>query len=678
MKTNVNRYRPVADKIIRCWEQRSGQKYGPELKKVYGVGAGQVTCCHALVNYYKHIMKTRFLIAVLCSMSLAIHAQALFNKGDEQGMEIGKLDLHQDSVAVNEALTGWWAKSEKTLDNRMVWYNEAKFGCFIHWGVYSMAGGEWNEKIVRGYAEHLMRSQKIPLAEYKERLVKPFNPTGFDADEWMRHAKEAGMKYFIVTAKHHDGFAMYFSDAYPYDMRLTRYNRDPMKELRAAARKYGMKFGFYYSHAFDWEHPDAPGNDWDYNNPGGDKLLHGANWWLNYPEFLPHAEKYVNEKSIPQIQELMKRYDPDIMWFDTPHKLPLYENVRILKAIRGISPNTVVVNGRLARFSSHNLGDYINTGDRAAYFYPVAGKYWESIPTTNESYGYSKYDLSHKPSSHFVRLLATATSKGGNILMNVGPMGNGKWDEKDVQIFKGVGDWLKVNGKAIYGNTKTGLPIQNWGVTTRKGDMIYLHVYHWPANGELIVGGLNAEIRQASILSSGNRLVCEKFRDDLLVRLPVSCPDTVNTVIALSLKDGKYKAGDSRLLMPGEKNQLLTFDALLSKGLSTGDGKVYRNYVHNWKNNDQTITWKVRLLKPATFRVNLEYNKEDKTDMGTVILEINGKPYQASYSPDQHVRNSESLYVGTIDFAPGEYEIVLKGAQYKGKQYMRPMQLTLN
>lgn len=615
-------------------------------------------------------------IGFLCV--IVINAQTVSVKGDEQGMEIGKLDLHRDSVAVHEALTGWWADSQKTLEKRMDWYSEAKFGCFIHWGVYSLAGGEWEGKPVRGYAEHLMRSRKIPLTEYRERLVKAFNPVDFDADEWMRHACNAGMRYFIVTAKHHDGFAMYFSDAYSYDMRMTAYNRDPMKELRAAARKYGIKFGFYYSHAFDWEHPDAPGNDWDYNNPGGDKLLHGTDWWLNYPEFLPHVEKYVNEKSIPQIQELMINYQPDIMWFDTPHKLPLYENIRILKAIRELSPNTIVVNGRLARFSGHNLGDYVNTGDRAAYFFPVADRYWESIPTTNESYGYSKYDTSHKPSSHFIRLLADATAKGGNILMNVGPMGNGKWDETDVRIFKEVGDWLKMNGEAIYGNLKTGLPVQNWGVTTRKDDRIYLHVYRWPENGELIVGGLSANVSQARLLVSKDKVSCEKLGSkDMIVKLPANCPDTVNTVVEVQLKNTAYTTDDARLLIPREKNILPAFDARLSKGLTAGDGKVYRNYISNWNKNDQTITWKTRLLKSATYRMSLEYNRATGSDSGSVIVEVDGKPYKASYNPVQHTPNSEKLFIATIDLEPGEHSIILKGDSYQGKQYLRPIQLTL-
>ena len=605
-------------------------------------------------------------------------AQGAFNKGDEQGLEIGKVDLQQDSIALIEALNGWWAESQKTLEKRMDWFNEAKFGCFIHWGVYSLAGGEWEGTPVRGYAEHLMRIRKIPLPEYKELLVKPFNPVEFDADEWMRHARDAGMRYFIITAKHHDGFAMYFSDAYPYDIRMTKYNRDPMKELRDAAKKYDIKFGFYYSHAFDWEHPDAPGNDWDYNNPGGDLLLHGAKWWLNYPQFLPHAEKYVNEKSIPQVQELIRNYDPDIMWFDTPHKLPLYENIRILKAIRELSPNTIVVNGRLARFSGGNLGDYANTGDRAAYFYPVKDKYWESIPTTNESYGYSKFDLSHKPSAHFIRLLASATAKGGNILMNVGPMGNGKWDEIDVKIFHEVGDWLKINGEAIYDNMATGLPVQNWGVTTRKDDHLYLHIYQWPKNGQLVVGGLSADVAKAYFVASKNAVICEKLGDkDMLVHLPAECPDTVNTVIAIQLKNTNYQTDNKRLLEPDKKNILLTFDAQLSKGLLTGDGKRFRNYVQNWTCADQSMTWNVRLLQPATYRINVEYNKENRTDTGTIIVEINGIPYKANYASNQSNLNSEKLFVATVNLAPGDHTIVLKGERYEGKQYMRPMQLIL-
>ena len=622
-----------------------------------------------------------FIVSIALSINTFASAQQ-FNKGNEQGLEIGKLDLHQDSVAVNDALTGWWSNAQKNYSQRMQWYNEAKFGCFIHWGTYSTAGGEWEGERVYGYAEHLMRIQRIPLTEYREKVVTPFNPVDFDADEWVRLARDAGMRYLIITAKHHDGFAMYFSDAYPYDMQMTRFHRDPMRELREAATRYGLKFGFYYSHAFDWEHPDAPGNDWDYDNPGGDKLLHGKNWWLEYPEFLSHAAKYVNEKSIPQIRELILNYQPDILWFDTPHKLPLFENIRILKAIRDISSD-VVVNGRLARWNDNilgefNFGDYANTGDRAAYFASVETPYWESIPTTNESYGYSLHDQSHKSVSHFVRLLASATAKGGNILMNVGPMGNGTWDKKDIDIFLGIGKWLKTNGKAIYGNVVSGIPVQNWGVTTRKNDTLYLHVYQYPKDGKLIVGGLSADIKNAFFLATGKTVACHRFgNEDMIVQLPAVCPDTMNTVVALHLKTVDYTTGKSRLLMPDETNILLTFDAKTSSGMTFGDGKKYRNYVQNWTNENQTVTWKTRLLQPTSYQIYLEFNKDNPADSGVIAVEINGKSYEVAYSSHEEVKHSDKLYITTVKLPSGEHTIVLKGIRYTGKQYLRPMSLIL-
>jgi arylsulfatase A-like enzyme/alpha-L-fucosidase len=628
--------------------------------------------------YHRYPYKVEELKKLLDSVIVSNLPASPQGKGDEQGLEIGRLDLHQDSIAIEEAFNGWWTDSQKTLEQRMEWFTQARFGCFIHWGVYSMAGGEWNGKAVSGYAEHIMRSQKIPLEEYKERLVKPFNPTAFDADEWIRQARDAGMRYFIITAKHHDGFAMYFSDAYPYDMRMTRFNCDPMKELRDAARKYGVKFGFYYSHAFDWEHPHAPGNDWDYDNPGGDKLLHGKNWWLDYPTFLKRTEQYLNEKSIPQIQELIRNYQPDILWFDTPQKLPLYENIRILKIIRETAPETLVINGRLVRFSAFNLGDYVNTGDRAAYFSPVKSKYWEAIPTTNESYGYSKYDRSHKPASHFIRLLASAVSKGGNILMNVGPMGNGKWDETDIKILKETGQWLKKNGEAIYGTLSTDIPVQNWGVTTKKDNRLYLHIFHYPKDAKLIAGGLSADVERAYLLDGGETVTCLPLGNrDMLLSLPEHCPDTANSVVVLQLKNTDYAVEKNRLLIPGERNELLVFDAQLSKGLGVGDGKQFRNYVQNWKNSEQYIRWDVRLAKPASFRLTLEYNKEKPTDSGTVVVEIDGKPCKASYASGDRTLNLESLPFADIHLDTGEHAIVLKGESFQGEQFMRPMQILL-
>jgi hypothetical protein len=283
-------------------------------------------------------------------------------------------------------------------DARLGWWREARFGMFVHWGVSSVLGGSWNGRDYKSYAEHIQRAAKIPVPVYRKEVAGVFNPTLFDADAWVRLAKETGMGYFIITAKHHDGVAMYDSKVSDYDvMDATPWRRDPMKELQAACRKHGIKFGFYYSHAFDWGEENGAGNDWDWQNPGGDKLLHGSDWWLNYPDFLPKARKYVDEKAIPQILELIRNYQPDILWFDTPHKLPPEENLRIFAAVRKADPN-IVINGRIfADVDTEllKLTDYVNTGDKPGEFAPKDGD-WEGVPTTNESFGYNSKDKSHK------------------------------------------------------------------------------------------------------------------------------------------------------------------------------------------------------------------------------------------------------------------------------------------
>ena len=405
-------------------------------------------------------LKVCFAVTVLCRQST--FAQTA---GDED-KEMFNQARECDQKSIDEAIDGWWTASMKTHEQRIQWWREAKFGMFIHWGIYSLPGGEWKGKKVGGYAEHLMRKEKISRKEYLE-LAHQFNPEKFNAEEWILQAKNAGMKYFIITAKHHDGFAIYDSKVSDFDIiDQTPFKKDPIDELATAAKKHGIKFGFYYSHAFDWEHPDAPGNDWEYNNPGGDKLIGTARWYDTHPEWLPKAVKYVDEKAIPQIKELLTKYHPDILWFDTPHKLPLSENIRILKTIRETDPD-VVVNGRLARNSANSFGDYRNTADRPAEFYPVTGD-WEAIPTTNESYGYSKYDSSHKPVSHFIQLIASAAARGGNLLMNIGPKGHGAFDQKDIAILNGIGNWMTKNGESIYGTTAGPLPYHSWGVSTQK------------------------------------------------------------------------------------------------------------------------------------------------------------------------------------------------------------------
>jgi len=319
-------------------------------------------------------MKSRW---CLWAMAAAIACGPLIAQAQEE-TDAGKGNP-RDVAAADAALKGWWTEAAKTRDERLEWWRDARFGCFIHWGVYSDLGGEFEGRRGGGYSEHIMRQLKIPLKVYKEKVVANFDPEQFNADEWVKLIKGAGMRYVIITAKHHDGFAMWPSDAYPYDIRLTKFKRDPMKELSDACHKNGLHFGFYYSHAFDWEHPDAPGNDWDYDNPGGDRALHGKDWQEKHPELVAKAAKYVEEKAVPQLKELVAKYRPDIFWMDVGGKLPFSLQLRCVQAVREADPN-VIINGRAARGLGRNWGDYVNTSDRPAELRATTGDA-ECIPT---------------------------------------------------------------------------------------------------------------------------------------------------------------------------------------------------------------------------------------------------------------------------------------------------------
>lgn len=539
-----------------------------------------------------------FTFCICSAQTSSDEDKEMFNKGKAR-----------DQKAIDEAINGWWTASMKNHDQRIQWWREAKFGMFIHWGVYSTAGGEWKGKKVNGYAEHLMRKEKISRAEYLE-LAHQFNPVKFNPEEWVTNAKKAGMRYMIITSKHHDGFAMFPSDVSDFNIKKqTPFQRDPMAELSAACKKHGLKFGFYYSHAFDWEHPNAPGNDWEYKNPGGDSNLYGGREWYDlHPELLDKAKKYVDEKAISQIRELINKYHPDILWFDTPQKLPLSENIRILKAIREID-NTVVVNGRLVRFSNSNFGDYKNTADRPAEFYPVTGD-WEAIPTTNESYGYHKFDSSHKPVSHFIRLIASAASRGGNLLMNIGPKGDGTFDVKDANILRGIGKWMDRNSESIYGTAPSPLPLQSWGVSTLKGNKLYLHIFNWPSDGNLYVGGLKAIVKNAYLLADPKKTFAVKRinEKDLLISLPKAQIDTANTVLVVPF-EGRLQTDSVRYVSTNiPVTRLLAYDAnQRGAGFSFGDGKTDRYYVEGWKTKDQSLNWSFRTNKTIDFKLIIKY-----------------------------------------------------------------------
>ncbi|WMT39073.1 alpha-L-fucosidase [Paenibacillus sp. D2_2] len=585
----------------------------------------------------------------------------------------------RDHHEIERAIDGWWPESLENMESRMAWWREARFGCFIHWGLYSLSGGRWKGSKSVGYAEHLMRMKKISQQEYQEIFIDEFNPLKFNAESWVQSIKAAGMRYLVITAKHHDGFALYPSDAYPYDIRMTPFNRDPLLELKEACAKHDIKYGFYYSHAFDWEHPDAPGNDWEYSNPGGDLRLYegeGKLWFTEHPELVPRvADNYVDHKSIPQIIELINKYEPDILWFDTPHKLPLSENLRILEAIRK-ADNRIVVNGRLAVGQGYDtFADYVNTGDRAHEIIPCEGD-WETIPTTNESYGYSIDDNSHKPVSELIQLLVKAAARGGNVLMNLGPKGDGAIDERDMVILQEIGIWLDTHGESIYGTTATPLEVQQWGESTRKENMLYLHVFDWPEDGKLVLGGLMNHIHKAWVLSdkSQQSLATRRLNYcDWIIDLPISTPTNSSscTVIAVEVA-GEPRVCSGRLI--GEKgiNVLRSFDAIVSGGMGYGDGKKGNEYIDNWTSMSQRVTWKIRAYHSMRVKVILKYKALD--DMGGVVqVELGEKMYQERIETGTDYTTVEQEF----RILAGKQDLSIVAAQIDGTELMRLYSATI-
>lgn len=437
-----------------------------------------------------------------------------------------------------------YAQSNKQ-DEKMKWWREARFGMFIHWGPYSIFGGEYNgHKQRRGGAEWIMNRCKIPVATYQE-YTSQFNPVKYDPDFWVQLAKEAGMKYIVMTSKHHDGFAMFKSKASNFNIvDFTSYNKDVIDLLAQACRKHGMKLGFYYSQAQDW------------NNPGGSAARKVMNeGWLNPDSAMVDRytsehhghwdpaqetktmEQYINEVSIPQIRELLSNYgDVAVIWWDTPVNMT-DEFATKLKAELDKYPH-VITNDRLKR--PNFPGDYRTPEQKIPDPSELDGRDWETCMTMNSSWGYKSYDQNWKSAETLIRNLISIASKGGNYLLNVGPTPEGEIPVESVERLREVGSWMKVNGEAIYNTTRSPIGIQPWGYCTAKdhknNTTLYLSVTEWPVDGKLWINK-PIQINKSSLLSDKTKLKTEKTDHGTWIYLPKEAPDKIATVIKLDLTE---------------------------------------------------------------------------------------------------------------------------------------------
>ena len=434
---------------------------------------------------------------------------------------------------------------DTTKDARMKWWREARFGMFIHWGVYAQWAGMYHGyKQARGGAEWIMNRCKIPVAEYQQK-AREFNPVNYNPDEWVRLAKEAGMKYIVITAKHHDGFALFNSKASKWDVTdATAYGRDLLKPLAAACKKYGIKLGFYYSQAQDW------------NNPGGSvaRKLMNEGWpnpdsaaidaytkehnghWDPAQETRSFAQ-YIDEVAVPQVKELMTNYgEVAVLWWDTPTNMT-DEAATKLKALLALQP-MIITNDRLKR--PNFPGDTKTPEQKIPSISELDGKDWETCMTMNGTWGYSSVDNKWKSSETLIRNLVDIASKGGNYLLNVGPKPDGTFPQESIDRLKAIGAWMKVNSEAIYGTKASPLEPFSWGRCTRKeganSTTLYFTVFDWPKDGKLMVPGVKNEVLSAKILAGGD-LKIKSDEGGLALKVADAAPDPIATVIRVEVKE---------------------------------------------------------------------------------------------------------------------------------------------
>jgi len=496
------------------------------------------------------------------------------------------------------------------------WFRDAKFGIFIHWGLYSALGNEWQGKSYYGSGEWLMNRAKIPAAEYAQ-TASEFNPTNFNAEAWARFVKESGARYLVVTAKHHEGFAMFGSKVSPFNIvDATPYHQDPMLALSAACRREGVKFGFYYSQFLDWHEPDGGGNTWD------------------FPKDKKDYKNYYAQKSIPQIRELLSNYGPlGLVWFDMPGGLNRDETLAFMGQVRQLQPDCMI-SSRVG----NGLGDFRDLGDSELSPGVIDGP-WEALFTHNDSWGFVKSDANFKTPREILHLLASTSARGGNLILNVGPDGTGRIPETSQRYLREVGSWLAVNGDGIYGTTHSPIPDQSWGVATLKTNRLFLHVFERPQDGILFVPSFSAKVKRAALLVGGKKLKAEQSGDDLKIYLPAELPDVRDTVVTVDFTGTLADAwGNTPEII---SRQFDSFSVDAAKVQTTGQTMLKSitssQYFGNWKHDTCAVDMQTpaddaefscRFLEAGDYRVSLEYACLTGSKNREGIVQVGDQPLQ--------------------------------------------------
>ncbi len=546
------------------------------------------------------------------------------------------------AAAAGDAPNPYADETPAQRDARMHWWREARFGLFIHWGVYSVPAGTYDGKRVGGIGEWIMCTGKIPMARYQE-YAKEFNPVKFNADEWVRTAKNAGMKYIVITSKHHDGFAMFDSKASDWNIvQRTPWGRDPLKELAAACRKEGIKLGFYYSQAQDW-------------NNGGSECS-GA--WD--PAQKHDMDDYIDKVAVPQVKEILSNYGefPAVLWWDTPcdmNKARADKLVALLKLKPGI-----IFNNRLG--GGYN-GD-TETPEQSIPATGFKGRDWETCMTMNDTWGYKSYDNHWKPTQVLLRNLIDIASKGGNYLLNVGPTSEGLIPAPSVERLREVGEWMKVNGEAIYATTASPFKKLAWGRCTQKPGKLYLHVFDWPADGKLAVP-LASPVTKAYLLADPSQsLQVERSAEGKVVTVPSASQSPYAGVVVLEIAGPPevtttssriHQAADGTLTLKASEAELIG-NSIQTETKGNGEPSI-----GFWTDAKDYVKWPVLLTKPGTYNVDATWACAPGAEGSEVALSIGDEQYPTTVVATQGWDDFVTQTAGQIEITKtGPVDFVLK------------------
>lgn len=416
-------------------------------------------------------------------------------------------------------------------DDRMNWWREARFGMFIHWGLYAVPAGEWEG--TTNHAEWIRTTAQIPLENYDE-FVYQFNPVQFDAEQWVKMAKDAGMKYIVITSKHHDGFCLFDSEYTDFDVMSTPFKRDILKELSDACARQNIVMCWYHS-IMDWHHND---------------YLPRRHWETDRPTENADLDRYVEEYLKKQLAELTVNYGKiGVLWFDGEWEdtWTHEKGVDLYNYVRGLQEDIIINNrvdkGRQGMQGMTKEGEFkgdFGTPEQEIPDTGLPGIDWETCMTMNNHWGYNKYDDNWKSSKELVQKLVDIASKGGNFLLNVGPKADGTFPEVSIERLKAIGDWMDIYGESIYGTSASPFSNLEWGRCTRKEDgkstRLYLHVFDWPDDNKLTVPAFDNKIKNAFIMDGMVKTGFKRQEDKIIIDLPTEAPDEYSSVIILDVK----------------------------------------------------------------------------------------------------------------------------------------------